>query len=81
MKWTQAELAQQVHASYLSTVVPSDVSIITTGSTSRQLTIPYNMEYNLSIVATTPCRPNATAVIKLDYGLAYYQYNKTNNYI
>ena len=68
VKWTQAEQVQQVYVLYSSTVVPSDVSVITTGITSRQLTIPYNMEYNLSIVATTPCRPNATAVIKLNYG-------------
>ena len=43
--------------------VPSPRSIL-----SRQLTIPYNTDYNLSIEATAPCRPNATAFIRLKYG-------------
>lgn len=72
VNWSQTEPAQQVHVLYSSTVVPSDVSVITTGSTSRQLTIPYNTEYNLSVEAIVPCRPNATASIKLNYGEAYH---------
>ena len=44
------------------------VPIVSPGSTSRQLTILYNTEYNLSVVAATPCRPNATANISLNYG-------------
>lgn len=62
--------AQQIHVTYSAKVVPL-VPILITGSTSRQLTIPYNNEYNLSVVATAPCRPNATTFIKLNYGEVY----------
>ena len=46
-------------------------SITITGSSSRQLTILYNTDYNLSVEAAPPCRPNPTAVITLNYGEAY----------
>ena len=62
VKWTQ-----QVGAMYNATVIPP-VPIMSTGSTSRQLTISYNTEYNLSVVAVVPCRDNATAFIRLHYG-------------
>jgi hypothetical protein len=60
-------LAQQLHVSYSSTVVPF-VPIIYIESTSFQLTISYNTVYNLSVVAAAPCRPNTTAVSILKYG-------------
>ena len=44
------------------------VPIKFTGLTSLQLTILYNTEYNFSVVAVAPCRPNATAFITLNYG-------------
>ena len=51
------------------TVVPL-VPLMETGNTSRQLTIPYNTEYNISLEGTDQCRPNitVTAFIRLDYG-------------
>ena len=61
------EWTQQVYATYNVTVVPL-VPIVFTGSTSCQLTIPYNTEYNLTIEAAAPCRSNATAFIRLNYG-------------
>jgi hypothetical protein len=50
-----------------STQVSPLAPIMTTGSTSRQLIISYNTEYNLSVVATTPCG-NFIASITLSYG-------------
>jgi hypothetical protein len=43
--------------------------IMTTESTSRQLVISYNTEYNLSVTAATPCG-NFIASITLSYGEA-----------
>jgi hypothetical protein len=45
------------------------VPILTTGSTNRQLIISYNTEYNLSVVAATPCG-NFIASTMLSYGEA-----------
>ena len=53
------------------TVVPRPlVPLIEIGDASRQLTIPYNTEYNISLEGTAQCRPNVTvtAFILLDYG-------------
>ena len=61
------EWPQQVHAMYDVTVVPS-VPIVFTENTSCQVTIPYNTEYNLSVEAVAPCRPNTTTVTRLYYG-------------
>ena len=61
------EWTHQPYATYRVTVVPA-VSIVITGSTRRQLTIPYNTEYTLTVEATAPCRPNTTALIRLKYG-------------
>ena len=60
---------QDVYTVYYVSVSPM-VPLITVPRSilSRQLTIPYNMEYNLSIEATAPCRRNATAFIRLKYG-------------
>ena len=52
------EWAQQVGATYTVRVLPL-APIMFIGSTSRQLIISYNTEYNLSVEATAPCRPNA----------------------
>ena len=60
------EWTQQVYTTYDVTVVPL-VPIVFTGNTSCQLTVPYNMEYNLTVKATVPCRSNATAFIRLNY--------------
>ena len=61
------EWTQQVYATYDVTVV-LPVPIEFTGSTSRRLTILYNTEYNLTVEAAAPCRPNTTALIRLNYG-------------
>ena len=42
-----------------------------TETTRYQLTIPYNNTFNFSVMASTPCRPNATAFIILNYGKVY----------
>ena len=61
------EWAQQAGVSYytarLSPLAPSLFS----GSTSHQQILLYNIVYNLSVVAVTPCG-NATAFIRLHYG-------------
>ena len=64
--WAPAELMNGIT---FSTKVSPSVSIILTGSTSRQLMISYNTEYNLSVVAITPCG-NAIASVTLNYGEA-----------
>ena len=64
VEWIQAELP---HVMYYTAVSPS-VPVVFNGNTSRRLTIPYNIKYNFSIEATTPCRPNATTFITLNYG-------------
>jgi hypothetical protein len=61
------EWSQQAYVTYNVTVVPM-ISIVFTGNTSCQLTIPYNMEYNLIVEATAPCRPNTTSSILLKHG-------------
>ena len=63
------EWTQKVDVTYTVKVSPS-VPIMKVNFTSMryQLTIPYNNTYNVSVVAATPCRPNATAFITLDYG-------------
>ena len=58
-----------VYSTYTVTVLPL-VSIVFTGRTSRQLTIPYNMEYNLTVEAAAPCRIR-TANVGLQYGYRY----------
>ena len=65
------EWAQLEGVMYIVNVSPL-APIISTGSTSLQLTISYNTKYNLSVVASTLCRPNATAFIILNYGEEYY---------
>ena len=61
------EWARQDNVSYTPRVSPS-TSIITTESTSRQVTISYNTVYNFSVEAAPVCRPNPTAFILLHYG-------------
>ena len=61
------EWTQQVGTEFYVRVLPS-VTIMVTGSTSRQLIILYNMEYNLSVEAIAPCRANAITFIRLHYG-------------
>ena len=63
------EWAEQTHTTYSVRVMPV-VPIIVTGSTNCQLTISYNIKYNLSVEAIAPCGANATAFIRLHYGEA-----------
>ena len=65
VEWTSQE-----HVTYTTSVSPL-TSVTVTGSSSRQLTISYNTNYNLSVEAAPPCGPNPTAVITLNYGEAY----------
>ena len=64
--WAPAELIDDVT---FSTKVSPLVPIMSIGSTSRQLIISYNTEYNLSVVAVALCG-NATASKMLNYGEA-----------
>jgi hypothetical protein len=67
VEWTQLQL----YAVYNVTVAPVALDpIVSIGRTSRQLTILYNMEYNLTVEATAPCRPSTTALIGINYGEA-----------
>ena len=59
--WTQ-----QVGVVYNTSILPL-IPLICTENTS-QLTIQYNAEYNLSVVAVTPCRNTTVAFIRLHYG-------------
>ena len=61
------EWPQQVYATYDVTVVPP-VPIVFIESTSCQLTIPYNAEYNFSIEVIAPCRSNTDTFSRLYYG-------------
>ena len=63
------EWTQQIGALYNVRVMPL-VPIVLIGNVSRQLTLSYNMEYNFSVVAVTPCG-NATSFITLNYGKVY----------
>ena len=65
--WTPAQILHNVVITYFVNISPT-VPIILTGSTSCLLKIPYNIEYNLSITAATPCRSNATTFRILKYG-------------
>ena len=71
VKW-----AQQVGITYAIEVSPW-VPLIYNGSTSLQLTILYNTDFNLTVEAIAPCRDNnITVSIRLKYGnlkiLLYY---------
>ena len=59
--WTQLG-----DAAYNVKIFPSVPIIERTNSC--QLTIPYNTEYNLTVEASAPCKPNNTAFINLRYG-------------
>ena len=63
------EWADDEDFTYTVRVYPM-VPVMETGRSNCQLTIRYNTDYNLSVMAatSTPCRPNATAFIILNYG-------------
>ena len=60
------EWPQQLGAVYNVIVVPL-VPITPVSSGVGELTVSYNVKYNLSVVAVTPCG-NTTAFIGLHYG-------------
>ena len=62
------EWEQQEGEIFTIRVVPPVPIVLSGGSTSCQLTIPYNSEYNLTVEASVLCQPNATALIRLNYG-------------
>lgn len=71
------EWASPLQQAYVATImsyslgISPPVHLMFTGRSSAQLTILYNTVYNLSIVATNLCRPNATAFLILNYGEAH----------
>ena len=70
VKWPQ-----QVRAVFNTRILPEPpVPLVFIGSTSRQLTVSYNTEYNFSVeaIVTAPCRSNVTASIRLNYGEMSY---------
>ena len=62
VKW-----AQLLGVMYTIKVSPW-VPLVYNGSTSLQLTISYNTDFNLSVEAIAPCRDNITVSIRLQYG-------------
>jgi hypothetical protein len=62
VEWTQVK-----DVTYTANVSPM-VPLMPIGSTSRRLTILYDIKYNFSVTAATPCRPNASNFIILNYG-------------
>ena len=64
VEWTPQE-----GITYTTSVSPL-TTITVTGNSSPQLTVSYNTDYNFSVEAAPPCRPNPTAVITLKYGEA-----------
>ena len=70
VEWTPQE-----GVTYTTSVSPL-TSIAITGNSSRQLTIPYNTNYNVSVEAAPPC---STAVITLNYGeIQLHNYTKSS---
>ena len=65
MEWTHQDGVMD----YDVRISPSAPILIINGSASCRLMISYNTEYNLSVVAITPCG-NATASKMLNYGEA-----------
>ena len=61
------EWAQQVGVTYCARVTPS-APLISIGSANRQFVLEYNMEYNFTVVAIAPCRPNVTTIRPISYG-------------
>ena len=62
IEWTQRE-----GVSYNITIVPT-VPMIYTGSTSVQVIVSYNTEYNVSLEASTVCQSIVSSNITLFYG-------------
>ena len=82
------EWPQQVGVVYSVTVLPW-VPTIVTGNTSRQLTISYNSEYNVTVEAIiniASCRFSVSDFIILNYGevclmvMHIYKFIDHNNY-
>ena len=67
------EWGQQVGITYCARVTPL-APLIFIGTTNRQLVLEYNMEYNFTVVAFAPCRPNVTIISTLTYGEVYNYY-------
>ena len=74
------EWDRQVDVTYTLCVSPL-APVVVTGSTGRQLTISYNTEYNVTVEASTPCRPNDKAFIVLNYGKVYSNSYYSYSYI
>ena len=67
VEWTQKINVGVTYTAKVSPMVP----LISVGETNRRLIILYNTVYNFSVVAATPCRPNATSSTIIDYGEVY----------
>ena len=63
------EWIQQVGAVYNSSSILPQAPLMFNGSSSVQLVLQYNTEYNLSVMAIiAPCGVNATGFVTLNYG-------------
>ena len=73
------EWVQKLSVNYITKVSPLALSILAR-NTSRQLVLRYNTEYNLSVVAVSPCT-NFTAfvTVTLNYGKVYMLSSNTHH--
>ena len=69
MEWLQQLGAVYNVSVHILPLAPSMIN----GSSSVQLVLEYNTEYNISVVALGPCGVNATAAITLNYGEVFEQ--------
>ena len=62
-------LFQQRYVSYhIVITTPLMSAILINGSTSFQLTLSYNLKYNLSVMVSAPCKDNTTIYTQFYYG-------------
>ena len=74
------EWIQQLGAVYNASVLPP-APLMFNGSSSVQLVLEYNTEYNISVMAVGPCEVDTTVAISLSYGEAYVGAEETANAI
>ena len=74
------EWIQQLGAMYNASVLPP-APLMFNGTSSVQLVLEYNTEYNLSVVAVSPCT-NVTgfATATLNYGKMFCMLSSNNHY-
>ena len=86
VEWTstkELENSFESHVSYGVSIKPStDVTIVKIDTTRANMTVSYNVRYNVSVVAVFCDQMNTSDVIELMYGKKldqYYHYKYKNN--